>query len=94
MFSGRVEVCPCPEFRNKFPNLYLESMQFNNTDGKWQKDMPYMIINLKYDRDIYLSKDTVVAYAWEEDKTCKYVEVNEVIESTEFRNWTQEKVKA
>ena len=58
MFSGRVEACPCPEFRNKFPNLYLEPMQFNNPDGKWQKDMPYMIINLKYDRDIYLGKDT------------------------------------
>ena len=94
MFSGRVEVCPCPEFRNKFPNLYLEPMQFNNPNGKWQKDMPYMIINLEYDRDIYLGKDTIVAYAWEEDKTCKYLEVNEVIESTEFRNWTPRKGKS
>ena len=47
-----------------------------------------MIINLEYDRDIYLGKDTIVAYAWEEDKTCKYLEVNEVIESKEFRNGT------
>ena len=94
MFSGRVEACPCPEFRNKFPNLYLESMQFNNPDGKWQKEMPYMIINLEYDRDIYLGKDTIVAYAWEEDKTCEYLEVNEVIESTEFRNWTPRKGKS
>ena len=23
MFSGRVEACPCLEFRNKFPNLYF-----------------------------------------------------------------------
>ena len=76
MFSGRVEAHPCPEFRNKFPNLYLETMQFNNPDGKWQKEMPYMIINLKYDRDIYLGKDTIMAYAWEEDKTCKYLEVS------------------
>ena len=53
-----------------------------------------MIINLKYDRDIYLGKDTVIVYAWEEDKTCKYLEVNEVIESKEFRNWTQKQVKA
>ena len=30
MFSGRVEACPCPEFKNKFPNLYLEPMQYNN----------------------------------------------------------------
>ena len=71
MFSGRVEACPCPEFRNKFPNLYMEPMQFNNPNGKWQKEMPYMIINLEYDRDIYLGKDTIVAYAWEEDKTCR-----------------------
>ena len=39
--------------------------------------MPYMIINLEYDRDIYLGKDTVVAYAWEEDKTCEYLEVKQ-----------------
>ena len=94
MFSGRVEVCPCPEFRNKFPNLYLEPMQFNNPNGKWQKEMPYIIINLEYDRDIYLGKDTVVVYAWEENKTCKYLEVNEVIETTELRNWTPRKGKS
>ena len=33
MFSGKVEVCPYPKFKNKFPNLYLESMQYNNLDG-------------------------------------------------------------
>ena len=27
MFSGRVEACPCPKFKNKLPNLYLEPMQ-------------------------------------------------------------------
>ena len=47
-----------------------------------------MIINLDYDTDIYISKDTVVAYAHEEDTTCEYLEINEVIESTEFQNWT------
>ena len=92
--SDRVEARPCPEFRNKFPNLYLEPMHFNNTHGKWQKDMPHMIINLEYDKDIYLGKDTIVAYAWKEGKTCKYLEVNEVIESTEFRNWTPRKGKS
>ena len=56
--------------------------------------MPYMIINLKYDWDIYIGKDTIMAYAWEEDKTCEYLEVNEVIESTEFRNWTPRKGKS
>ena len=35
-----------------------------------------------------------MAYAWEEDKTCEYLEVNEVIESIEFRNWTSTKGKS
>ena len=71
MFSGRVEACPCPEFKNKFPNLYLEPMQHNNPDGKWQDVIPYMIINLDYDRDIYISKNTVIMYTHEEDKSCE-----------------------
>ena len=87
IFSGRVEACPCPEFENNFPNLYLEPMQYNNPNGKWQDVIPYMIINLDYIRDIYISKDTIVAYAHDEDKSCEYLEVNEVIESTEFQNW-------
>ena len=53
-----------------------------------------MIINLEYDRNIYLGKDTVVVYAWEEDKTCEYLEVNEVIESTEYQNWTPRQRKS
>ena len=48
----------------------MEPMQFNNPDGKWQKEIPYMIINLEYNRDIYLGKDTTMADAWEEDKAC------------------------
>ena len=28
MFTGRVEAQPCQEFRNKFPNLYMELMQY------------------------------------------------------------------
>ena len=35
-----------------------------------------------------------MAYAQEEDKTCKYLAVNEVIESTEFRNWTPRRGKS
>ena len=82
MFSGRVEAHPCQEFQNKFPNLYLEPMQYNNPNGKWLEEIPYMIINLEHDRDIYLAKDTIVAYAREEDKscTCDYLEINEIIE--------------
>ena len=94
MFSGRVEACPYPEFKSKFPNLYLETMQYNNPNGKWQEEIPYMIINLEYDKDIYLGKDTIVAYAREEDKTCEYLEVNEIIESAEFKNWTSTKGKS
>ena len=78
MFTGRVEARPCQEFQNKFPNLYSEPMQYNNPDGKWSECIPYMIINLEHERDIYLGKDTVVAYAREEDKSCDYLELNEI----------------
>ena len=94
MFSGRVEAHPCPEFKKQFPNLYLEPMQYNNPEGKWLEDMPYMIINLEHDIDIYLGKDTVMAYAQEEDITCEYLEVNEIIKSTEFKRWTSTKGKS
>ena len=30
----------------------------------------------------------------EEDKICEYLEVNEIIESTEFKNWTSTKGKS
>ena len=93
MFSGRVEACPCLEFKNKFPNLYLEPMQYNNPDGKWLEDIPYMIINLEHDRDIYLGKDIIVAYKREEDKTCEYLEINEIIEPTDFKKGTSTKGK-
>ena len=78
MFTGRVEVRPCQEFQNKFPNLYSEPMQYNNPDCKWSECIPYMIINLEHEKDIYLGKDTVVAYAREEDKSCDYLELNEI----------------
>ena len=85
MFTGRVEACPCHKFQNKFPNLYLEPMQYNNPDSKWSENIPYMIINLEHDRDIDLGKDTVVAYAREEDKSCDYLEINEIIELVDHK---------
>ena len=94
MFSGRVEACPCHEFQNKFPNLYLEPMQYNNPDGKWSEDIPYMIINLEHDKDIYLGKHTVVAYAREEDKSCNYLEINEIIELADLNKEFSTKVRA
>ena len=63
-------------------------MQYDNPNGKWKDVIPYMIINFDYDRDIYISKDTIMVYAHEEEKSCEYLEVNKVIESTEFHNWT------
>ena len=94
MFSGRVEACPCPEFQNKFPNLYLEPMQYNNPDGKWLEDIPYMIINLEHDKDIYLGKDTIMAYAREEDKTCNYLEINEIVELADLKKGSPTKGKS
>ena len=85
MFTGRVEARPCHKFQNKFPNLYLEPMQYNNPDGKWSEDIPYMIINLEHDRAMYLGKDTIVAYAREEDKSCDYLEINEIIELADLK---------
>ena len=70
------------------PRSLHGTMQYDNTEGKWQDVIPYMIINLDYDRYVYISKDTVVAYAKEKDAICEYLEVNGVIESTEFCNWT------
>ena len=37
MFTGRVEAHPCQEFQNKFPNLYVEPMQYNNPMASGQK---------------------------------------------------------
>ena len=84
MFSGRVEACPCPEFKDKFSNLYLEPRQYNNPDGKWLENIPCMVINLEHDRDIYLGKDSIMVYTREEDKTCEYLEINEIIETTDL----------
>ena len=41
-----------------------------------------MIINLEHDRDIYLGKDTIIAYSREEDKSCDYLEINEITQLT------------
>ena len=53
-FQVGLKHAPCLEFQNKFPNLYLEPMQYNNPNGKWLEEIPHMIINLEHDRDIYL----------------------------------------
>ena len=39
-----------------------------------------MVINLEYGKDVYLGKYTIVAYAREEDKSCDYLEINEIVQ--------------
>ena len=85
MFIGKVEARPCQEFQNKFPNLYVDPMQYNNPNGKWPENIPFMIINLEHDRDIYLGKDTIMAYAREEDKSCNYLEINEIVQLADVK---------
>ena len=36
---------------------------------------------------VYIKKDTPVAHIHEEDVSCEYLEVNEVVESTQSINW-------
>ena len=45
MFSGKVIVVLCNELKQKFPNIYMELMQMDNTEGKSHDTIPYMIIN-------------------------------------------------
>ena len=58
----------------------------DNTEGKSCDTVPYMIINLDYNDLVYISKDTPVAYIHEEDISCEYLEVNEIVESTQGIN--------
>ena len=87
MFSGKVMAVPCDELKQKFPNIYLEPMQMDNTEGKSHDTIPYMIVNLDYHDMVYIKKDTPVAYIHEEDVSCEYLEVNEIVESTQGINW-------
>ena len=87
MFTGRVCARPSDKLKHKFPNLYMEPIQFNNSEGKQQKEIPYMIINLDYNDEVYMGKNTHVTYIEEESVECNYIEVCETIESTKCRNW-------
>ena len=44
-----------------------------------------MIINLEHDKEIYLGKYTIVAYAREEDKTYNYLEINKNAELADLK---------
>ena len=61
IFSGKVTALPCDELKQEFPNIYLELMQMDNTEGKSHDTIPYMIINLDYHDMVYIKKDAPVA---------------------------------
>ena len=87
MFNGKATVVPCTELKQRFPNLYMEPMQMNNSENKSYDTIPYMLINLGDVDTIYIGRDTLVAYIKGEDASCKYVEVNEIIENVWGINW-------
>ena len=87
MFSGKVMAVPCDELKQEFPNIYMELMQMDNTKGKSHDTIPYMIVNLDYHDTVYIKRDTPIAYIHEEDVSCEYLEVNEIVESTQGINW-------
>ena len=65
----------------------MEPIQFDNREGKQQKEIPYMMINLDYNDEVYIGKNTHVAYIEEELIECNYIEVCKSIETTECQNW-------
>ena len=50
---------------------------------------PFLIcsLNLGNVDTIYLGRDTPIAYIKSEDASCKYLEVNEIIEDVQGINW-------
>ena len=87
MFLGQVMAVLCDELKQEFPNIYLEPMQMDNTEGKSCDTIPYMIVNLDYHDTVYIKKDTPLAYIHEKVVSCEYLEVNELVESTQGINW-------
>ena len=76
MFSGKAAAVSCTELKQRFPNLYMEPMQMNNSENKSYDTIPYMLINLGDVDTIYLGRDTLIAYIKGEDASCEYLEVN------------------
>ena len=46
-----------------------------------------MIVHLDYHDAVYISKDTPIVYIHDKDVLSEYLEVNEVMESTQDINW-------
>ena len=87
MFNGKATAMPCAELKQRFPNLYMEPMQMDNSENKSYDTIPYMLINLGDVDTIYIGKDTPVAYIKHEDAGCEYLEVNEIIGDIQGINW-------
>ena len=87
MFNGKATAVPCTELKQRFPNLYMEPMQMNNSENKSYDTIPYMLINLGDVDTIYIGRDTLIAYIKGEDASCEYLEVNEIIEDVWGINW-------
>ena len=86
MFNGKAMAMPCQELKQRFPNLYMEPMQMDNSENKSRDTIPYMLINLNYEDTIYIGKDMLVAYIKGEDAGCEYLEVNEIVEDIQGTN--------
>ena len=54
MFNGKATAMPCTEQR--FPNLYMEPMQMDNSENKSYDTILYMLINLGNVDTIYIGK--------------------------------------
>ena len=87
MFNGKATAMPFPELKQRFPNLYMEPMQMNNSENKSYNTILYMLTNLGDVDTIYIGKNTPVAYIKSEDAGCEYLEVNEIIEDIQGINW-------
>ena len=87
MFDGKATAMPCAELKQRFPNLYMEPMQMDNSENESYDTIPYMLINLSDVDTIYIGKNTLVAYIKGEDADCKYLEVNEIIKDVRGINW-------
>ena len=87
MFNGKATAMPCTELKQRFPNLYMEPMQMNNSENKSYDTIPYMLINLGDVDTIYIGRDTPLAYIKSADAGCEYLEVNEIIEDVRGINW-------
>ena len=87
MFNGKATAVPCAELKQRFPNLYMEPMQMNNSENKSYNTIPYMLINLGNVDTVYIGRDTRIAYIKGKDASCEYLEVNEIIEDIQGINW-------